>query len=289
MAMNGKNAQNIDYSAIFDSFMYASDYAKIKNGTSLEKIVDHLAKTDFDKGKLNQLKEALDNNPELKNAKVISQSHVDGKANGVIHSHGSKATDDNIQAWAFETEDGVYVAYRGTGDGRWPDNGEGFTQKSTDMQEDAQAYFDYVVEKFGLDKSDKNLYVTGHSKGGNEAQYVMMTSKYNDEIDACYSIDGQGFSAEAIKYFQEHNFDGKYDELLKRMYSINGENDYVHPLINPIIPKENTYYVYQIGNDPHDIFSLLTKDGFNWMKDENGNITHGIEGGLCKLSKELFG
>lgn len=290
--MNKNIQKNIDYSTIFDSFQYATDYYDFENGTTMQDMVDTIMADKngkFDRNKAQQLQEMLNANPELKDAKLISQSHKDGSS--VIHSTGKKATDDYIQACAYKLpgKDGdVYVAYRGTGDGRWGDNGQGFTQQSTDMQRDAQKYFDYVVEKYGLDKSNGNLYVTGHSKGGNEAQYVMMTSKYNDKIDGCYSIDGQGFSKKAIEYFKKHNKDGKYDELLSKMYSINGENDYVHFLINPIIPEKNTYYIDQPGKDPHDIFSLYKNGKIGWRYDEDGNIINSAPGFLGRMAKELM-
>ena len=146
--MDGRTQENIEYSMIFDSFQYATDYVSAKKGTTLQKIVDDLKGTGFDPAKIKQLQEMLDANPELKKVTVLSNSHIDGK--GVIHSAGKKATDDYIQvcAYKFPGKDGdVYVAYRGTGDGRWGDNAEGFTEQSTDMQRDAQKYFDYVVEQ----------------------------------------------------------------------------------------------------------------------------------------------
>lgn len=287
--MDGRTQENIEYSMIFDSFQYATDYVSAKKGTTLQKIVDDLKGTGFDPAKIKQLQEMLDANPELKKVTVLSNSHIDGK--GAIHSAGKKATDDYIQACAykFPGKDGdVYVAYRGTGDGRWGDNAEGFTEQSTDMQRDAQKYFDYVVEQNSLDKSKGKLYVTGHSKGGNEAQYVMMTSKYNDKIDGCYSIDGQGFSKSAIKYFKSINKDGKYDELLNKMYSINGENDYVHFLINLIAPNKNTYYIDQKGKSAHDIFSLYENGKIGWRTDENGNVINSEPGYLGRMARELM-
>lgn len=290
--MNKNIQKNIDYSTIFDSFQYATDYYDFENGTTMQDMVDTIMvdkNSKFDRDKAQQLQDMLNANPELKDAKLISQSHKDGSS--VIHSTGKNATDDYIQACAYKLpkKDGdVYVAYRGTGDGRWGDNGQGFTEQSTDMQRDAQKYFDYVVEKYGLDNFNGNLYVTGHSKGGNEAQYVMMTSKYNDKINGCYSIDGQGFSKQAIEYFRKHNKDGKYNELLSQMYSVNGENDYVHFLINPIILEKNTYYIIQPGRDPHDIFSLYENGKLGWHYDYDGNVINSEPGFLGRMAKELM-
>ena len=180
------------------------------------------------------------------------------------------------------------MAYRGTGSKRWGDNGQGFVDESTDMQEAARAYFDHVVEQYGY---EGNLYVTGHSKGGNEAQYVMMTSEHRSEITACYSIEGQGFSDRAIERFKKDNQD--YEEILGRMFSINSDMDPVHKLIGVIIPEENTYYVNTHYEDSdgkknytyvHDVRGIIQGAEIDWQRDEDGNITHGTEGWLSRLA-----
>ena len=63
-----------------------------------------------------------------------------------------------------------------------------------------------------------NIIVTGHSKGGNKAQYVTINSKYNDLIDKCFSFDGQGMSPEAIEAFiNRHGKDAYLAQLIKCM------------------------------------------------------------------------
>ncbi|MBP3415504.1 MAG: DUF2974 domain-containing protein, partial [Clostridia bacterium] len=68
--------------------------------------------------------------------------------------------------------------------------------------------------------------VSGHSKGGNEAQYVTIVT---DRIKRCVSYDGQGFS----KKFLE-----KFAELIKKrahkIISISNSWDYVNCLLHPI-------------------------------------------------------
>ena len=92
------------------------------------------------------------------------------------------------------------MVYRGTADGEWFDNGLGMTSESTLQQERALAYFEEVVEREQISPGDR-LIVSGHSKGGNKAQFVTMNTKYDGLLDACYSIDGQGFSEEAMLSF----------------------------------------------------------------------------------------
>lgn len=289
--MSSFNSSVADYSALLDTYMYLDIQDKGLRNKSLKDSLDFIK--DNYPGKANTeefkvLQETCENDSNLADMKIVSQSHVDGKA--LFDYSGSKCTDDPIQACAFKDDNGnLYVAYRGTGKGRWGDNGQGFVDESTDMQEAARDYFDYVAEEHGYNE----LYVTGHSKGGNEAQYVTMTSKYQDDITACYSIDGQGFSDAAIKKFQENP---NYKEILKKMYSVNGDNDPIHKLIGVIIPEENTYYIplnykdsegnFQVGYC-HDILGMIDGKGLNWDRDKDGNITHGTEGWLSELGGVL--
>lgn len=182
--------------------------------------------------------------------------------------------DDLIQACTFKDADGnYYVTYRGTGDGRWGDNGVGMTAESTVMQEAAKDYFDDMAEMYFVDayEEGKSVYVSGHSKGGNEAQYVYMTSEYEYLIDGCYSYDGQGFSNSAVESFIERYGEEGYEEKLQNMYGIYGENDFVHGLGNVIIPEENTYYVPTSKDSIVDIPSYHAL--VNMLTDDDGNFT----------------
>lgn len=163
----------------------------------------------------------------------------------------------------------IYVVYRGTGDGEWLDNGLGMTQASTRQQEEAARYFDYVVEHNGLNGSD-DITVTGHSKGGNKSQYVTVNSEYKDYIDQCISLDGQGFSPEAIAAFKEKYGEEAYQAYLEKMYSICGENDYVNPLGVKIILDGHTYYIKTPATDDNFVAGHDLKYYFA-LYDENGN------------------
>ena len=285
--------ETADVSAVLDAYMYLNYQYKSKGKQEenlneiLEKIEDDYKDNEYYKA----LKKACEENPSLGEYTLVSQSHYEHEANGqdFFNYTGEECTDDPIQACAFKSPDGdLYVAYRGTGAKRWGDNGQGFVDESTDMQEAARAYFDHVVEQYGY---EGNLYVTGHSKGGNEAQYVMMTSEHRSEITACYSIEGQGFSDRAIERFKKDNQD--YEEILGRMFSINSDMDPVHKLIGVIIPEENTYYVNTHYEDSdgkknytyvHDVRGIIQGAEIDWQRDEDGNITHGTEGWLSRLA-----
>ncbi len=137
------------------------------------------------------LKEYLDcpENSDIANLEIVNRSYNMG--NEYLGAYAS----------TFRTKDNssVYVVYRGTGVGRWYDNGDAFSLVSSRDQDDALEYFDATMQLLNL-TSDTKLYVTGHSKEGNLSQYVTLSSEYRDLIDKCISFDGQGFSPEFITY-----------------------------------------------------------------------------------------
>ncbi|MDE7287396.1 MAG: DUF2974 domain-containing protein, partial [Lachnospiraceae bacterium] len=130
----------------------------------------------------------------------------------------------------------------GTGDGEWPDNGIGMTSAVTIQQKRALSYFEQVVETLNI-RDSQRLIVTGHSKGGNKAQFVAMETKYIKLLDVCYSVDGQGFSEQAIRRWKERYGERGYRSRTQKLYGIQGENDYVSVLGNSIIPKGHIRYV----------------------------------------------
>ena len=189
--------------------------------------------------------------------------------------------DPGTAACTFTTpaRDTVYVVYRGTGDGEWPDNGVGMTESSTPQQEQALYYFEEVAEQMGI-TSEQRLIVTGHSKGGNKAQYVTMETQYEELVDACYSVDGQGFSEKAVKNWQtEYGYEG-YEQRREKIYGIHGENDYVSVLGNSIIPQDHIRYVQTpVSKDNfagyHDIKYMFSTLEYDEVTGEYVNVFHG--------------
>lgn len=220
---------------VLDTFMYM-DYREAREGTSLKQIVNELSShPDYGGGGIHcgeyaVLKEAVENE-SVGSLKIYCQSVNMGYDTGTA-------------ACTFQSEDGgsVYVVYRGTGDGEWPDNGLGMTSKATTQQKRALSYFEEVVETLGLGEENRVI-ITGHSKGGNKAQFVTMETKYDRILDACYSVDGQGFSEYAVEEWKYRYGEKEYKKRTQKLYGIHGENDYVSVLGNSIIPEENIRYV----------------------------------------------
>lgn len=252
---------NETYSALFDLFTYWGYSIEAEAGKTLGQILQQALESGNSSEIYYQtLNDAIKRYPELENAKFLSPSWQQG---GRYHSE--------TYACVFELPNGdKYVAYRGTDDGGWIDNGQGMTQESTLMQREAAEYFDQMAEEHGWTEAD-NVYVTGHSKGGNKAQYVTLMSNHANLVDECHSLDGQGFSDEAIQSFKEKYGEEGYQEVLKKMYGYNGANDYVNPLGNTIIPKENIKYMDTVPN-PDGEFAGLHMEEQMFQRDENGNV-----------------
>jgi len=317
--MNTAVVNECELSTVLNTFVYMDDYIVGCEGKSLKEIVSSLD------GKIKpgaagyreytMVKEAIKAHPEWENVRVLDQSNpVKYSGNGIgVDNRTDKLTDDYIQASTFDDGNGnIYVSYRGTGNGRWGDNAVGMYDVSTEMQEAAANYYDYVVEKYGLENeclhNGKKIIITGHSKGGNEAQYTYMAAKYSNLIKDCINEDGQGFSEAAIERFKRENGEEYYKYKLKNMYSICGDNDFVHDLGIVIIPEENTYFIETYGDELfsyHDLTYMGSGDtavgidedgneyeyygsytGLNWTR-ENGEIVHGEQGPVGQFAKRL--
>ncbi len=284
--------REIDISAVFDAFVYLDDQMENYENAQLGYIMSEIGKhyealSDEKKQYFDDIKDAIDKNPELARYELISQSSQPPK-----NLESGRQAIPNTLLWActFKSPDNdYYVAYRGTGDGKWVDNGEGMYKSSTVMQEAAAEYFDAVVTENELTASD-NLIVTGHSKGGNSAQYVTLASEYAHLVDKCYSLDGQGFSKSAIKMFLDRWGETGYQEQINKMYSINGHNDYVHDLGITIIPSDRTYFVYVPENHIGGMHGLqyMIIDGEININTDNP-VTQGPIGEFAKkLSAEMM-
>ena len=141
--------------------------------------------------------------------------------------------DANIRIVAFVDKNCVgvkdaeaVVVFQGTKglDAPWLDNLQGATEVETSMQLEAGAFFSKVEKTYNVS------YVTGHSKGGNLAQYVTIT--HSDNIRKCVSFDGQGFS----KYFIS-KYKTQITENANKITNICSYKEPVHALLTPIASK----------------------------------------------------
>lgn len=172
-----------------------------------------------------------------------------------------------MNAMTVEIGGQLYIAYRGTGEGNWKYNADSaFGPEASDMQKWASDYFDYVMGQYG--KQAKEVYVTGHSQGGNNAMYTLLFAEHADRITNCISLDGPGFSQPIIADAIFQLGTEEYQSRLEKIYAIYGENDYVHGLGEVhIVPKDHIYYVPtpNVTNPAlyHDLFTHMTNGKLN--------------------------
>lgn len=162
------------------------------------------------------------------------------------------------------------VAFRGTGGTKeaWVDNFEGAFREDTKIQKIADDFIRYECAAYD------DIVVTGHSKGGNLAQYV--TVKREENVGECVSFDGQGFGD---VFISENS--ALVQKASPKITSISAYNDFVNILLTGIAGT----YIY-VANDEsaeaaHSPTTLLTSNTF----DENGNFTSVRSQGI--VSKEL--
>lgn len=158
----------------------------------------------------------------------------------------------------IDNDDNAIVVFRGTTTQKeWEDNGQGAYEYDTIQQVDALKYINNL--------SYENIIVTGHSKGGNKAQYVTILSP---KVNRCISVNGQGFSNEFLNRYKEEIENNKL-----KIISINAKYDYVNCLFN------------DISNETHYIKTELQLNPFNYHRtdillNQEGNIREEVSCGI---------
>lgn len=116
----------------------------------------------------------------------------------------------------------VVAVFRGTSGGNeWKDDLMMANAVSSEIMDDVAIYIKNLPKEYG-----NNITVTGHSKGGNKAQYVTIVT---DRIGRCVSFDGQGFSKEFLEFYS-----ARIEERKSIITSISAEHDFVNSLLFPI-------------------------------------------------------
>lgn len=302
--------------ACLNTLMYLSDYYEVEDGKSVAFILEQVGekiktaekmyladghteretikKYGDDKRKLAVLNAAINNDKELGSLVIANQSSkMKDPVTGEPYETGG------INACTFQDDlsnpSVVIVVFRGTGEGEWYDNGLGLSGEvvGTGQQIQAAKYFDYLVELNGWNETNPDIYATGHSKGGNKAQYVVMTSEYSDLIINGYSMDGQGMSQETIDYLKEKYGIEEFIKRQEKLYSISADNDYVNVLgVNNqdgrIIPAEHIFYLESVlsGMAWHYPDCYINDDGTITGFTEQGDVSKYIQG-LSEAAMDL--
>ena len=149
------------------------------------------------------------------------------------------------------------VVFRGTGGTKeaWCDNFEGAFTEETRIQQIAD---DFVKCECAL---YDGIVVTGHSKGGNLAQFV--TVSQTERIAECLSFDGQGFGDGLISQDP-----GRIRAAAGKITSVCAYNDFVNILLTSIAGTCLFVLNDSSAAAAHSPVSLLTENRF----DEDGNF-----------------
>ena len=158
---------------------------------------------------------------------------------------GYKDGSEPIVNVTLRYEDMIYIAFKGTAGGvEWRDNAYASYPEYayTEAQREALEYFDKMYEKY-VDNTIKKVYVTGHSKGGNKAQFIMVMrgSDEHTKLKKCFSFCGQGFNKTFIE-----KYDKEISENKDKIYNISADNDYVNVILNQI--TDNIKFVKSTTN-----------------------------------------
>ena len=178
--------------------------------------------------------------------------------------------------------------FKGTGSGEWIDNGEGLSgiaEKNTyitydpgggvlyseiitndfasEQQVEALNWFNMISKKNDWNNS-LDITVSGHSKGGNKAQFVAM---HSDTVKTCYNFNGQGFSPEALLSLKKL-LGTKYNSRRQNIYSFATDNDYVS-VLGKRLSLENHVYYFKSRAGIHYMESMLDiKGNFNPQSEQ---------------------
>ena len=144
---------------------------------------------------------------------------------------------DGFRAMALTGEgvDENVIIFQGTTSAEeWMEDAAGGYSVTTEGQRCA---LDFVN---GLDiVNNKPFVVSGHSKGGNMAQYVALFAS-DPTIDKCLSFDGQGFSKELC---DTEAYKEAIQKKAQNLYLIASSGDYVNVLFNSPVPDNHKMYV----------------------------------------------
>lgn len=162
--------------------------------------------------------ELIKANPKLMTLKILDQ--INEPENGL---YGLCFTSDS-------PETGI-ITFRGTvGIGGWFDNYKGAFMADTPQQKAAYNFMTQTKKHFGFSTFD----LAGHSKGGNDAQYITILS--GSCVNRCISFNSPGFSADFIaKYYASIEqykdkitaYEGAYDIVNILLTSIAGKREVI--------------------------------------------------------------
>lgn len=253
---------------LLDNFMYIDGSTEVGKGKTLERVVDDILKKGISKKELSgdiKVEQAEDILNEIKKDPKLCRMTIEES----IDTKGVRAS------CFVDEENQATVAFRGTGGSyeAWKDNVLGAYQVDTECQKMAAEFIQNNCANYN------NITVTGHSKGGNMAQYCTVVC--GNQIESCYSYDGQGFNDEFLdKYADE------IAQNQRKITSICCNNDYVNILLKPIA-GQTKYLLTEEDANAHLSWALYCKN--KDLTDRNGTYTNLVEqSNFSKTLKQIM-
>jgi len=181
--------------------------------------------------------------PDSDDYKAMIITDVDVEAGSPLSSSDKKQAEELVMA-TIDFNGQPIIAFKGTGgDINWRDNGEGGYYNITDSKQQQYA-LDYFNRQMDEYPDGTQAWVSGHSRGGNFAQYVTVLA--GDRVSECYSFDGQGFN---------RAFFAKYGDLVEanggKIHSISNYSDFVNVLFGSMASHSGATEVFTGDNKLH--------------------------------------
>ena len=152
---------------------------------------------------------------------------------------GNKIYKTGTNAYTFENilKNEIIVAFRGTYIGEWSDNALIILEETTPQLEEALRYVEHVKSRY----PDKKIILTGHSKGGNKAQFAYMNIQ-SDNSMYVISFNAPGFSDALYNRWRESLM---LEKKSTGIICINSDSDYVSPIGTGIAKNSNVHIINQ--------------------------------------------
>ena len=261
----------------------------VEDGATVNEIMDQLqdnydSLSPDEQRQVRVVQAAINNDPSMGELYINNQTaHMNDPATGMPFEDGGIKAATFQDSLLSPTE--VTVTYMGTNKGEWVDNGFGLAGETpyTPQQQQAVNYFDAVVEANGWDENSPYIHLTGHSKGGNKVQYVIMMSEYSDLIANGYSLDGQSMSPEAMEYMKKVLGEEEFERRRDKLYSFAADNDYVNILgvtkDGRLVPADHIFFLESNLSlyKWHFADCFLNEDGTLTNFTEQGGVSHYLQ------------